>query len=53
MGDNGDGGGSAGVVAVLVIFVIIVLVVVFAFRNRIFGGGSKTQVDVNVQTPSK
>ena len=52
MGDNGEGGGSAGVVAVLVIFVIIVLVVVFAFRNRIFGGG-KQEIDVNIQTPSK
>jgi uncharacterized membrane protein len=53
MGDNGDGGGSgsAGVVAVLVIFVIIVLVVVFAFRGRLFGGGSQ-KIDVNVQTPS-
>jgi uncharacterized membrane protein len=52
MGDNGDGGGSAGVVAVLVIFVIIVAVVLFAFRGRLFGGGSQ-KIDVNVQTPSR
>ncbi|MGI8734817.1 MAG: hypothetical protein ACR2LM_16105 [Pyrinomonadaceae bacterium] len=51
MGDNG-GGGSAGVVAVLVIFVIIVLVVLFAFRGRLFGGGTQ-KIDVNVQTPSR
>ncbi|HEX3280517.1 MAG TPA: hypothetical protein VHR36_04750 [Pyrinomonadaceae bacterium] len=54
MGDNGDGGGggSAGVVAVLVIFVIIVVVVLFAFRGRLFGGGTQ-KIDVNVQTPSR
>lgn len=51
MGDNG-GGGSAGVVAVLVIFVIIVFVVLFAFRGRLFGGGTQ-KIDVNVQTPSR
>lgn len=51
MADNG-GGGSAGVVAVLVIFVIIVLVVLFAFRGRLFGGGTQ-KIDVNVQTPSR
>ena len=51
MGDNGDGAGSAGVVAVLVIFVIIVLVVLFAFRGRLFGGGT-TKIDVNVQAPA-
>ena len=51
MGDNG-GGGSAGVVAVLVIFVIIVLVVLFAFRGRLFGGGTQ-KIDVKVQTPSR
>lgn len=51
MGDNG-GGGSAGVVAVLVIFVIIVLVLLFAFRGRLFGGGTQ-KIDVNIQTPSR
>jgi uncharacterized membrane protein len=51
MADNG-GGGSAGVVAVLVIFVIIVLVVLFAFRGRLFGGGTQ-KIDVNIQTPSR
>jgi uncharacterized membrane protein len=51
MADNG-GGGSAGVVAVLVIFVIIVLVVLFAFRGRLFGGGTQ-KIDINVQTPSR
>jgi uncharacterized membrane protein len=53
MGDNGEGGGggSTGVVAVLVIFVIIVLVVLFAFRNRLFGGGTQ-RIDVDVQVPA-
>jgi uncharacterized membrane protein len=51
MGENG-GGGSAGVVAVLVIFVVIVAVVLFAFRGRLFGGGTQ-KIDVNVQTPSR
>jgi hypothetical protein len=51
MGENG-GGGSAGVVAVLVIFVIIIAVVLFAFRGRLFGGGTQ-KIDVNVQTPSR
>jgi uncharacterized membrane protein len=49
--DNGGGGGSAGVVAVLVIFVIIVLVVVFAYRGRLFGGGTQ-KIDVNVTAPA-
>lgn len=49
-----DGGsGSTGVVAVLVIFVIIVLVALFAFRNRLFGGGGTQKIDVNISTPSK
>ena len=51
MGENG-GGGSAGVVAVVVIFVIIIAVVLFAFRGRLFGGGTQ-KIDVNVQTPSR
>ena len=51
--EGGGGGGSVGVVAVLVIFVIIVLVVLFAFRGRLFGGGGKQEIDVNISTPSK
>ena len=53
MAENGGGGGSTGVVAVLAIFVIIVLVLLFVYRGRLFGGGGKQKIDVNVQTPSK
>ncbi|HET6645999.1 MAG TPA: hypothetical protein VFD48_09665 [Pyrinomonadaceae bacterium] len=53
MAENGGGGGSAGVVAVVAIFVIIVLVLLFVFRGRLFGGGGKQNIDVNIQTPSK
>jgi hypothetical protein len=53
MAENGGGGGSTGVVAVLAIFVIIVLVALFVFRGRLFGGGSDTKIDVNVQTPGR
>jgi hypothetical protein len=53
MAENGGGGGSAGVVAVVAIFVIIVLVLLFVFRGRLFGGGDKQNIDVNIQTPSK
>lgn len=49
--DNGGGGGSTGVIAVLVIFLIVVAVLFFAWRGGLFGG-KKTQVDVNVTTPS-
>jgi uncharacterized membrane protein len=53
MADNdGSGGGSAGVVAVLAIFVIIILVLLFAYRGRLFGGGTQ-KIEINVQTPSK
>jgi uncharacterized membrane protein len=51
MADNGDGGGSTGVVAVLVIFLIVIVVAVLAWRGGLFGG-KKTQVNVNVTTPS-
>jgi uncharacterized membrane protein len=53
MAENGGGGGSTGVVAVVAIFVIIVLVLLFVFRGRLFGGGGKQNIDVNIQTPSK
>ena len=53
MAENGGGGGSAGVVAIVAIFVIIVLVLLFVFRGRLFGGGGKQNIDVNIQTPSK
>ncbi len=54
MGDNGDDGGNVGVVAVVAILIILVLVLVFAFRKRIFGGGTQQiNVNANVQTPSK
>jgi hypothetical protein len=53
MGDNGNGGGSsAGVVAVLVIFVIVLVAAFLAYRGGLFGG-KKTEIDINVTTPSK
>ena len=51
--EGGSGGGSTGVVAVLVIFVIIVLVALFVFRNRLFGGNARQDIDVNISVPSK
>ena len=53
MADNGDGGSSAGVVAIVAIFVLVILALLFVFRGRIFSGGGKTQIDVNVSRPSK
>jgi hypothetical protein len=50
--DGGGGSGSVGVVAVLVIFLIVVIAAFFAYRAGVFGG-RKTQVDINVTTPSK
>jgi len=41
------------VVAVLAIFVIIVLVALFVFRDRIFRGSGRQEIDINIQTPSK
>jgi uncharacterized membrane protein len=53
MAEEGGGSGSVGVVAILVIFVLVILVGLFMFRNRIFGGGGRQNIDVNIQTPSK
>ena len=53
MGDNNGGGGSSvGVVAVLVIFIIVVVALFLAYRGGMFGS-KKTNVDINVTTPSK
>jgi hypothetical protein len=52
MADN-EGGGSAGVVAIVAIFVLVILAMLFVFRGRIFNGGSKTEINVNVSAPSK
>ena len=52
MADNGNGGSSAGVVAILVIFVILVVAEFLAYRVGLFGG-KKSQVDINVTTPSR
>ncbi|HYG08606.1 MAG TPA: hypothetical protein VD835_01400 [Pyrinomonadaceae bacterium] len=51
MGDGDGGSGSTGVVAVLVIFIIVIVLALVLFGGRLFGGG-KTNVDVNVGTPS-
>ena len=53
MAEEGGGSGSTGIVAILVIFVIIVLVALFVFRGRLFGGGGKQEIDVNISAPSK
>jgi hypothetical protein len=50
--DNGGGGSSVGVVAVLVIFIIVVVALFLAYRGGMFGS-KKTNVDINVTTPSK
>ena len=50
--DNGGGGSSVGVVAIVVIFLIVVVGAVLAWRGGLFGG-KKTQVNVNVTTPSR
>ena len=50
MADNGSG--STGVVAVLVIFVIIVIAALFVFGNRLWGGGGKKEIDVNISAPA-
>ena len=52
MADNGNGGSSVGVVAILVIFVILVVAGFLAYRGGLFGG-KKSQVDINVTTPSR
>ena len=51
-GDNGGGSGSVGIVAILIIFIIVIILGFFAYRAGLFGG-RKTQVDINVTTPSK
>lgn len=51
--EGGGGGGSTGVVAVLVIFVIIVLAALFVFRDRLFRGNGRQDIDVNISVPSK
>jgi len=51
MAENGNGGSSTGVVAVLVIFLIVVILAFLAWRGGLFGG-RKTQVNINVTTPS-
>jgi hypothetical protein len=51
--DNGGGSSSVGVVAILVIFIIIVVALFLAYRGGLFGGSKKTNVDINVTTPSK
>jgi hypothetical protein len=33
--------------------VLVILVGMCMFRNRIFGGGGKQNIDVNIQAPSK
>jgi len=49
--NGGGGGGSVGIVAILIIFVIVIVLGFFAYGAGLFGG-RKTQVDVNVTTPS-
>jgi uncharacterized membrane protein len=51
-GEGGGGSGGVGVVAILAIFVIVILALVFVFRGRLFGGGGKQDIDVNISTPS-
>jgi hypothetical protein len=53
MAEEGGGSSGVGVVAIVAIFVIVVLVGLYMFRGRIFGGGGKQNIDVNIQTPSK
>lgn len=53
MAEEGGSAANVGVVAIVVIFVLLILVGVFVFRGRIFGGGGRQNIDVNIQTPSK
>ncbi|HEY0547541.1 MAG TPA: hypothetical protein VGC91_19330 [Pyrinomonadaceae bacterium] len=50
--DNGGGGSSVGVVAVVVILIIVLVALFLAYRGGMFGS-KKTNVDINVTTPSK
>ena len=49
---DSESSSNTGVVAILVIFLIVVIAALFAWRGGLFGGSSKTQVDVNVSAPS-
>jgi uncharacterized membrane protein len=53
MAEEGGGGGSTGIVAVLAIFVNIVLVALFVFRDKIFRGNGRQDIDVNISVPKK
>ena len=52
MAEEGEGGGSGGVgvVAIVAIFVVLILVLAFVFRGRLFGGGGRQDIDVNIQS---
>jgi hypothetical protein len=50
--NNGGGSSSVGIVAILIIFLIVIVLGFFAYRAGLFGG-RKTQIDINVTTPSK
>ncbi len=50
--DNGGGSGSVGIIAILVIFIVVVAALFLMYRGGVFGG-KKTEVDINVTTPSK
>lgn len=53
MAEEGGSAANVGVVAIVVIFVLVILVGLYMFRGRIFGGGGKQNIDVNIQAPSK
>jgi hypothetical protein len=53
MAEEGSSSSSVGIVAILAIFVIVILIGLYVFRGRIFGGGGRQNIDVNIQTPSK
>jgi hypothetical protein len=52
MSDDNGKGSSVGVVAILVIFIIVIVALFLAYRGGMFGS-KKTEVDINVTTPSK
>ena len=53
MAEEGGSTANVGVLAIVVIFVLVILVGLYMFRGRIFGGGGRQNIDVNIQTPSK
>jgi hypothetical protein len=54
MAENEGSGSGTGIVAIVAIFVLVVLGMLYVFRGRILGPGtSKTQVNVNIGSPSK